>query len=209
MERPRREENLNVLTHAVGTLLSVIATVLMLARVDRLNDGLLWFVCVLYGITLIGVYFNSTMSHVATTPVWRQRFRQLDQAFIYLLIVATFTPFATVYLKTTFWLVLTIAMWLVAISGFVSKLWAAHRVDSVSVLGYVGLGWMPLLGGTSLFSGVPLAAVGGIILGGVLYTLGTLFLMNDKKVWYFHGIWHLFVIAGSTVHWWTTMQYVV
>ena len=58
MERPRREENLNVLTHAVGTLLSVIATVLMLARVDRLNDGLLWFVCVLYGITLIGVYFN-------------------------------------------------------------------------------------------------------------------------------------------------------
>lgn len=209
MERPRREENLNVLTHGLGTVLSLIGTVILLSRVDFSENTGLWFACVVYGLALICVYLNSTLSHLVRTPSVRRRFRQLDQAFIYLLIVATYTPFAWVYLRTPFWFGLVSLMWLLALAGFVSKLWVAHRVDSVSVISYVALGWMPLLGGVSLFRDVPLGAVGGIVAGGVLYTIGTLFLVNDRKIWYFHGIWHLFVIAGSAVHWWTTMQYVV
>lgn len=209
MERPRREENLNVLTHAAGTGLSMVATFLMLSQAVQSDNEVLWVACLSYGCALVGVFFSSTMSHLASTPLWRQRYRQLDQAFIYLLIVATYTPFSVVHLRTTFWWILLAAMWLVAIVGFVSKLWAAHRVNSVSVLGYVALGWMPVLGGTSLFDGVPTTAVWGILIGGILYTLGTLFLLNDKKVWYYHGIWHVFVMAGAAVHWWTIMKYVV
>lgn len=209
MERPRREENLNALTHGLGTVLSLVATTILLSRVDFSVNPELWFACVVYGLALISVYLNSTLSHLVRTPDARRLFRQLDQAFIYLLIVATYTPFALVYLRTPFWFGLVALMWLLAVAGFLSKLWIAHRVDSVSVISYVALGWMPLLGGTSLFRDVPFGAVGGIVVGGILYTMGTLFLVNDRKIWYFHGIWHLFVIAGSAVHWWTTMKYVV
>ncbi len=209
MERPRREENLNVLTHGLGTVLSLLATWLMLRAASSTQNSQLWVACLVYGLSLVGVFFSSTLSHWAGTPIWRQRFRQLDQAFIYLLIVGTYTPFSVAHLRTPFWTILLTVMWVLACVGFVSKLWVAHRVDSVSVLGYVALGWMPALGGLSLFEGVPSAGVWGILIGGVLYTLGTLFLVNDRKVWYFHGIWHVLVIAGAAVHWWTTMTYVL
>jgi hemolysin III len=209
MERPRREENLNVLTHAVGTLLSMIAAWLLVQESARSADPWLIAACLLYGVSLVGVFLSSTLSHLASTPRWRQRFRQLDQAFIYLLIVATYTPFSMQYLQGRFWTILLSVMWLVALIGFVSKLWVAHRVDSVSVLGYVVLGWMPALGGPSLFAGLVPAAVWGIVAGGVCYTLGTVFLLNDRRVWYFHAIWHLLVIAGAAIHWWTTMRFVL
>ena len=207
MERPRREENWNAATHGVATLLAVVGTVLLLVRTSS-NDLAVVLACAVYGLALVGVFFNSTMSHWARSDRWRTRFRQLDQAFIYLLIVATYTPFSVAHLHSRFWWSLLAAMWLVAIIGFVRKLALAHRVDSVSVLGYVALGWMPALGGTGVFRDVPSLAVWGIVGGGVLYTLGTIFLLNDKRVWFFHSIWHLFVMAAAGVHWWTTMVYV-
>ena len=115
MERLSREEKLNVLTHGAGTVLSVVATVLMLVRVSGSTNRELQFACVVYGFALIGVFASSTMSHVMQGPVWHSRFRQLDQAFIYLLIVATYTPCSVVYLRTTFWWILLGAMWLVAV----------------------------------------------------------------------------------------------
>lgn len=209
MERPRREEELNAATHGIATILAVLAAVMMVIRANQLESWLVTVACLVYGIALVGVFASSTMSHSAKSAESRRFYRQLDQAFIFLLIVATYTPFSVVHLQTSFWHILLGGMWLVAITGFLRKLFMAHRVDSVSVLGYVFLGWMPALGGLSIFDGVPAAAVWGIVGGGVLYTLGTVFLLNDRRVWYFHAIWHLFVVAGAGVHWWTTMVYVV
>ncbi len=209
MERPPREENLNTATHALATVLALIGTGLLLVQAFKLQSTSIFIACLVYGVSLVGVFASSTMSHWAKTDESRRRFRMLDQAFIYLMIVATYTPFSVAHLSTTFWWLLLAAMWIVAIVGFVRKFFLAHRVDSVSVLGYVALGWMPALGGLRIFDNVPTAAVWGIVGGGVLYTVGTLFLMNDKKVWYFHAIWHVFVMAAAAVHWWTTMTYVV
>ena len=209
MERPRKEEIANTLTHATGTVMSVVASVWLLWRVSGLENLPLVIACVGYCGSMVGVFFCSTMSHWVRTPEWRRRYRQLDQAFIYLLIVATYTPFSVVYLKATLWWVLLAAMWLVALTGFASKIWHAHRVDQVSIWGYVALGWMPALGGLPISQMAPRAASWGIVTGGVIYTLGTIFLFNDKRVWYFHAIWHLFVIAAAAVHWWVTITYVV
>jgi len=209
MERPRAEEVLNAATHGLATLLAFAGAVLLVIRASQSDDWLLVLACGVYGFSLVAVFASSTMSHWARTESSRRRYRKLDQSFIFLMIVATYSPFSVAHLHSTFWWLLLLAMWIVAIVGFVRKLFLAHRVDSVSVLGYVALGWMPALGGLSIFDDVPMTAVLGIVGGGVLYTLGTLFLLNDTKVWYYHAIWHLFVMAGAAVHWWTTMVFVV
>lgn len=124
----------------------------------------------------------------------------LDQAFIYLLIVGTYTPFALTYLRTTAWLSYLGLMWAIAIAGFLSKIILSHRVDRVAVWIYVALGWMPVIAAIPLTGLVPAAALWSMLAGGLCYTLGTLFLLFDSRVVHFHAVWHLFVIAGSMFH---------
>lgn len=207
MERPVREEKLNAWTHGIGLILSIAGSFFLMRRASGLPDATLWWTCGLYSVALIGVFFGSMMSHLCRDSYQRSRYRVLDQAMIYILIVATLTPLGLLYLQTPWWRFVLAAMWFVAVTGFLSKLFWAHRVDRVSVLGYVILGWMPLLGIPEGFAGIPSGAIIGTLVGGTIYTLGTLFLLLDKKVWYFHAIWHLFVISAAAVHWLTTWRY--
>lgn len=209
MERPQREETANAITHGLATVLAVVGAVWLMVSVSGSGNPALIVACLVYAISMVGVFFCSTMSHLMKTSGSRRLFRKLDQAFIYLFIVATYTPFSVAFLDATLWWILLGAMWLVAITGFVSKIFRSHRIDTVSIWGYVALGWMPALGGLPLSRLAPAGASWGIVAGGVLYTIGTIFLFNDGKVWYFHAIWHLMVVAGAAVHWWVTMTYVV
>lgn len=160
----------------------------------------------LFAILLIAVYSCSALSHYFRGAKLRSLFRRLDQAFIYLLIVGSYSPFSTAFQHGPWWWTTLALMWLVAFVGFVSKLFFEHRVESVSVWIYLALGWSPILIGMPLAGLVPTAAIRMILLGGFFYTAGTWFLFKDHKVWYFHAIWHLFVIAGSISHflgvWW-------
>jgi hemolysin III len=135
-----------------------------------------------------------------TSPRWKSLFRRLDQAFIYILIVATYTPFSLIYLPGSFWCVVMFAMWIVALFGFASKVFLAHRVEAVSVASYVVLGWVPVIALPTLFRSAPLGAFGSMIAGGLFYTVGTLFLIYDERVRHFHATWHLCVMAGSACH---------
>jgi hemolysin III len=166
------------------------------------GDGDIWreIGCGVYVASLIAVYAMSTLSHGATTPEWRSYFRALDQGCIYLLIAATYTPFSLVYLRTTPWWILLGAIWSVALWGFFSKVWFAHRVEAVSIWPCIMLGWMPVMSVPALAGVVPTAAFWWMLVGGLCYTGGTLFLRYDYKVRHFHAIWHLSVIAGSACH---------
>jgi hemolysin III len=127
-------------------------------------------------------------------------FRALDQGFIYFLIAATYTPFSLAYLRTTEWWLLLGAVWGVALYGFVSKVFFAHRVEAVSIWPYVLLGWLPIISVPALIHLVDDAAFWWMLVGGLCYTVGTVFLVCDQKVRHFHAIWHLLVIAGSACH---------
>jgi hemolysin III len=156
--------------------------------------------CGVYLASLLAVYAMSTLSHSCQTLPRKAFFRRLDQGFIYLLIAATYTPFALAYLRDGVWWVLLGAIWSVALVGFVAKVFFAHRVEAVSVASYLLLGWMPALSVPALLATVPIAALWWMLLGGVCYTLGTLFLIYDARVRHFHAVWHLLVIAGSICH---------
>ncbi len=196
----RAEERANAITHGLGLVLSVVGAVVMASNV--FGDGDVWreIGCGVYVASLIAVYAMSTLSHSATTPEWRSFFRALDQGCIYFLIAATYTPFSLVYLRTTPWWLLLGAIWAVALWGFLSKVFFAHRVEAVSIWPCIVLGWMPTISVPALAGIVPMAAFWWMLVGGLCYTVGTIFLRYDYKVRHFHAIWHLMVIAGSACH---------
>jgi hemolysin III len=205
---PRGEEWINALTHAAGVALAIVGGAVLLLRAGETGSWVRFAGCAIYAASLVGVYAASTLSHFFEEPRLRTLFRVLDQAFIYLLIVGSYTPMALVYLHGGALSVLFVAMWLVALAGFLSKIWFRHRIEGISTTLYVVLGWMPIFG-IHGWSVLPTQAIVLLVAGGLCYTSGLLFLLLDNRIRYFHAVWHLFVIAGSVCHYLTTYRYVV
>jgi hemolysin III len=198
--RTSSEEWVNTATHGLGFVAAVVGSVVLMSGVVATGNVELVVGCVLYLVSLLAVYAMSTLSHSATSVRWKSLFRQLDQAFIYLLIVGTYTPYSIAYLRGGHWWALLLTMWAVALIGFVAKVFFAHKVEAVSVVSYVTLGWMPIVAIPTLLHVAPAGALEAILAGGLCYTIGTLFLIFDERVSHFHAAWHLCVIAGSTCH---------
>jgi hemolysin III len=194
------EEFANALTHGLGLALSVVGAIVMAASVLGHADKWRVIGCSVYLASLMAVYAMSTLSHSVQSPERRAFFRALDQGTIYLLIAATYTPFSLVYLRTAPWWILLTAVWAVALWGFISKVFFSHRVEAVSLWPCLLLGWMPTISVPALYGVVPIAAFWWMLLGGLCYSLGTLFLRYDYKVKHFHAVWHLLVVAGSVCH---------
>jgi hemolysin III len=207
--RTAAEERLNAATHGAGLLLSVVGALVMAAAVAGRGDLWVQVGCGIYLFSLVCVYAMSTLSHGNWSLERKAFFRRLDQAFIYLLIAGTYTPFSLAYLRTGWWWALLATIWLVAIIGFVSKLFFAHRVEVISIVSYVILGWMPIMSAPALMTTLPFGAFVWMLVGGVCYTAGTVFLLNDEHVRHFHAVWHLFVIAGSACHFAGILLFVV
>jgi hemolysin III len=203
----RHDELANCITHGLGCALSIAGTIALFAAASELDDRWRLVGCGIYAATLVAVYGASTLSHVFQERRLRHLFRTLDQAFIYLLIVGTYTPLALGYLHGGWLNVLLGAMWLVALAGFLSKLFWRHRIDAVSLTAYIVLGWMPIFSLKAAWDLMPLPACLLMVAGGLCYTFGTLFLMRDHRR-FFHAIWHLFVMAGSVCHFVAIFLYV-
>jgi hemolysin III len=194
------EEWCNTLTHGIGAVLSVAGAFVLLGSLGAKHDATTFVACSVYLATLLGVYVCSSMSHYIEHPTWKQTWRVFDQAFIYLLIVGSYTPFAAMYLHGGALSVLFWTMWGAAVLGFLSKTVLRHRVDAIATGAYVALAWMPVLAaykGVSVLPGSALALIG---LGGAFYMLGLVFFMRDHRVRYAHAAWHVLVMAGSACH---------
>jgi len=205
----REEEAVNALTHGLGLVLSVIGAVVMAMTVIRHPD--VWRIvgATVYVASLMAVYAMSTLSHSFHTPRWREFFRALDQGTIYLLIAATYTPFSLVYLRTTPWWLLLGTVWTLAICGFIAKVFFRNRVQVATIWPCLILGWMPVISVPYLIGVVPIAAGWWMLVGGLCYTIGTIFLRYDYKVRHFHAVWHVMVLAGSLCHFLAIFMFVV
>ena len=139
-------------------------------------------------------------------PRRKQFFRVLDQAVIYCLIAGTYTPFILAYMPPQRkWAVLAF-VWTLATVGFLSKAFLKHRVEAVVIANYILLGWLPAMAMVSL---IPLDCMVWMACGGVLYTVGTLFLTFDQRVPFFHATWHLFVLGASAFHFFAVVHYTI
>lgn len=193
------EERANQLTHAAAVPLTVVGSVLLVQSAVRNGDPRLINACLIYGASLIAVYLFSALSHSFSDGRCLHVFRALDQISIFALISGNFTPVGMMICRDAAWWTVLAAMWSLSAAGILTKLFITRR-ENVSVWFYLVLGWLPLLSIGPVSDWFPIAGVLWIIAGGVLYTVGTYFFINDTRVPYFHTIWHVLVIGGSTCH---------
>ena len=208
-ELPQREETANSITHGIGLALSIAGATVLVIAADQCGD--VWQVvgCAVYASTLVAVYAASTFSHFFQGPRLRRLFRILDQAFIYLLIAGTYTPFALGYLRVGWWWLLFALVWGFALVGFFSKTVWQHRIEGIATWAYLGLGWLPVIALKRVVELLPLGVFWWILVGGFCYMIGVVFLKLDHKVPFFHTLWHVVVIAGSFCHYVAILFYVV
>jgi len=193
------DEHANLITHAIGLFLAIIAAVVLMTIVLDGHSPIQIFSCAVYSFSLIALYAASTLSHSFHDLAWRRFFRTVDQACIFLLIVGSFTPFAAAYLSHGWWPLLIIAMWLLAIVG-ISVVIYMRNLTPTAKLAYGMMGWLPIISLPELLGSAPGQILLWILIGGVFYSVGTIFLRYGDRIRYFHALWHTFVIAGTACH---------
>ncbi len=180
-------EALNTITHGLGLALTSFAIVI--------QWGSSHLGCLVYLLSLASVYLFSTLSH-GIPGSKRAVLRRLDQGCIFLLIAGTYTPLVLALAENPVHGYILIAeIWIAATIGFVAKVKYAAR----TIIPYVILGWCPALCSPWLFTNTPLNVAALIVGGGLAYTAGLYFFLRDKTFGY-HALWHIFVIAGSALH---------
>lgn len=205
---PPLEEKINVLSHAFGLLLSVVALVLLILKASF--NGTVWHVVSfsIYGSSLIILYAASTLYHQAKTPIARKRLNVFDHASIYILIAGTYTPFALVTLNGTIGWVIFGITWGIALTGVIFKLFFTGKYDRISTIAYVLMGWIIVIAIKPLINNLSVEGISWLVAGGVAYTIGAV-LYSIKKIKYNHAIFHMFVLMGSFCHFISIFFYVL
>lgn len=202
------EEKTNIISHAIGLILSVIALLLMLVRASQYGN--VWHIVSVsfFGVSLITLYAASTFYHSAKDPRRRARLRVIDHATIYTLIAGTYTPFTLVVLHGSVgWMVFGVS-WAMAITGITLKLFFTGRFNILSTLMYVFMGWIIVFAITPLIESLSTEGLFWLFAGGVAYTTGAI-LYSIKKIKFNHAIFHMFVLLGSACHFVSVYFYVL
>ncbi len=163
----------------------------------------------LFGLSLVLLYGASAIYHFVEHPKHKSWMQFVDHACIFLLIAGSYTPFALVTLPAPWSHGFLIAAWSLAVAGIAFKVFFTGRYPIVSNLLYLGMGWMAVIGWEPLSSNLAAEGLSLVVAGGAAYTLGIAFFIFDTKVKFFHAIWHLFVLAGSALHFLAIYQYVL
>ncbi len=193
------EENINIISHAIGLMLSIVALVLLVRHANL--RGNVWHVVsfAIFGASLISLYAASTFYHSAKKPALRRRLRIIDHATIYVLIAGTYTPFTLVTLNgVTGWVIFGIS-WGLALSGIILKLFFTGKYNLISTLMYVFMGWIIVFAIEPLINNLSSDGLFWLVAGGVAYTTGAI-LYSIKRIKFNHAIFHLFVLLGSFSH---------
>jgi len=203
-----REEIAHSAIHGVGILLSIAGLVALVLVARRTGDPWHLVACVIYGLTLILLYLASTLYHSIPLARAKRVLRVLDHSAIYLLIAGTYTPFTLISLRGGWGWTLFGLVWGMAILGITLEIAAIGRFRWLSMALYLGMGWLVLIALQPLRLAVSPGGVTLLFLGGIAYTLGTLF-YGWRRLPYHHAVWHAFVLAGSVLHFFAVFLYVV
>lgn len=198
----------------LASALAALAGLLVLWGLSPM-EGLTRSGVIIYGATLVLLFLASSAYHlIKTSPARELWLRRLDHTAIFLLIAGTYTPVCLTVLTGAWRWGMLITIWSLAAIGVVFKLFFIKAPRWVSVIIYVAMGWLGTAGVVQLLQALPLAAVGWLLLGGLLYTGGAVVYGLKRPnlvpgVFGFHEIWHLFVTAASAAHYVFMLRYVL
>ena len=202
-----RGERFNGITHLSGALLALAGAVALIVVAALKADPWKIVSFSIYGTTLVFLYLSSTLYHSVRGRA-KNVLRKMDHAAIYLLIAGTYTPFTLVTLNGPWGWSLFGVVWGLAILGIVQEIWFARGARIVSLVIYLLMGWVALVAVVPLIRALSWSGFAWLAAGGTVYTAGIVFYLYDERFTHFHGIWHLFVLAGSAVHYVAILLYV-
>ena len=200
-------ERFNGYSHLAGALLSTAGLVLLVVYASLQGNAWNIVAVSIYGATLVLVYATSTLYHGLQGRA-KAVLQRLDHCAIYLLIAGSYTPFALVTLRGPWGWSLFGVIWGLALIGIAQELWIGRRTRVFSMLIYLLMGWLALIAVRPLMTALPAGGFAWLLAGGLFYTVGIGFFLYDAKFRHFHGIWHLFVLAGSACQFVSVFWYV-
>ena len=199
-------ERLNSLTHLLGLALAVVGAAFLVRRALPALSALRLLSFAVFGLSMIALYLSSTLFHGLAGPV-KERWAKADHCAIFILIAGTYTPFALVTLGGPKGWGLFGVVWSLAALGIVRELRAGR--EAAPALGlYVAMGWSGVLVGAPLIHGLHGPGWQWLLSGCLFYMIGVVFYVLGDRIPHSHGIWHLFVLAGTTSHYFTVLRFV-
>src|SRR5690625_2288817 len=197
--RARGEEIANVFTHGLGALASLGGGAVVITLAAMMGDPWQLISAIVFCLSLLLLYAASTIYHAVRDELIKARLKVVDHCAIFILIAGTYTPFTLVGLRGGWGWTLFSIVWGLAVAGIIFKLFCTGRLKVLSTLMYIGMGWLVLIAIKPMLRELPLMALVWLLIGGLAYTVGTIFYHN-KRIPYSHAIWHMFVLGGSTCH---------
>jgi len=201
-------EKFNTYSHLAGALLALVGTVVLVVLGALSKDAWKIVSFSIYCATLVLMYTSSTLYHNAGQGRAKRILRMLDHNSIYLLIAGTYTPFVLVSLRGPWGWSLFGVVWGLALIGILQEIWLPGKTRAVSLVIYLLMGWIAVVAIVPLAATLSWAGFAWVAAGGIAYTVGTIFYLNDERFTHWHGIWHLFVLAGSSLHYFAILFYV-
>lgn len=201
-------EKLNAWTHLAGAVLALAGSVVLVVRAALGGDAWKLVSVSIYGATLVLLYSFSTLYHSFRGRA-KDILRALDHQGIYLLIAGTYTPFCLVSLRGAWGWSLLAVVWGLALVGGLQELWQASGTRRLSLIIYLVMGWAVVVAMPPLIEALGMQGFIWVAAGGLLYTVGIVFFVLDSRLRHAHGVWHLFVIAGSAAHYFAIYSYVL
>lgn len=201
-------ERFNAWTHLTGALLALTGAIWLIVVAAFSGDPTRIVSVAVYGVTLVALYSISTIYHSVRGPLKRV-LRKLDHLSIYLLIAGSYTPFCLISLRGAWGWSLFGIVWTLAAIGMLQEIKPRSEARVMSLVIYAVMGWIVLVAIKPLLASLGLAGFLWLAAGGIFYTVGIIFFAFDERFRHWHGIWHLFVIAGSLMHFIAILFYVV
>jgi hemolysin III len=204
----KKEEIANATIHGIGAVLSIVAIVLLMVFSSLEGTALHVVSYLIYGVTMLLLYLSSTLVHSFPEGKTKDLFEIFDHSAIYLFIAGSYTPILFHVVQGKLGWILFGIVWGLAVLGVVFKSFFAKRFLFTSTLLYLLMGWMIVFAWKPLMANLSGNGLMLLILGGVLYTMGTVFYIW-RSFPYHHAVWHLFVLAGSIVHFFVILCYIL
>jgi hemolysin III len=199
-QRRKNEEIVNSSSHAIGLLIAFACTALLIIRAAYYGNA--WHIVTfsIFGAGLINLYAASTLFHGAINPKRKYNLNRFDHSSIYILIAATYTPFALVGIKGAFGWIIFGLIWAMAVAGVVFKIWFySPKYRKLSTWLYFAMGWTGIIAIVPIIRNVPITSLWFLMSGCLAYSISVIFFLIDK-IPYGHGVFHLLIIGGSICH---------
>lgn len=201
-------ERFNAWTHLVGAVLASIGAICLLVQALWEGEPLKIGSVAVYGASLVLLYVISTVYHSVRGRA-KAVLRKLDHLSIYLLIAGSYTPFCLLTLQGPWGWALFGTVWGMALVGMLQELKPRSEARVLSLVIYALMGWIAVVAVEPLAASLGPTGFAWLLAGGICYTVGMVFFVFDERFRHWHGIWHLCVIGGSTLHYVAVLVYVV